>query len=190
MPACMHDAWRDPAWTGYMGNRSRPAIGQGQAHRAHAEPGVPAPADALRRARPECDGAAGAGGGMPMANTICSAPKSAMQSLLKHTKNSPIHRKLLANIASKSRAAFDLGLLERRINRTLMDPRTGKKLSNMRPDFFAFDGKGLVVLGEACNTQNPEEARKKLRIMADLYAKLGFRVELLLTTASGTEHFQ
>jgi hypothetical protein len=73
------------------------------------------------------------------------------------------------------------GLLECRINRTLMDPRTGKKLSNMRPDFFAFDGKGLVVLGEACNTQSSNDAFAKLRMMAKLYQERGFQVKCILT---------
>jgi len=104
------------------------------------------------------------GDGEPVARSGKGAAVSAMRSLLKH--GSRAHQRSIGFAIRRARTKFDVGLLDGRVNRQIVDPQTSVLISKLRPDFVGFNPRNKVfVIAEAVVSQTPEAATKKLNDM-------------------------
>jgi len=82
--------------------------------------------------------------------------RSPMRSLMKH--GGKPHRVRIARLITKGRA-YGGSWFSARVNRQLIDPKTGETISKLRPDYFNYDKiTNTVIIGEAIASQPTGEA--------------------------------
>jgi hypothetical protein len=98
------------------------------------------------------------------------------KSAMKH--GGDLHRRLLLRQINDG-LGMGIPFSKMRVNRTLIDPRNGDSISNMRPDFFGVDSRGTVYIGESAVSQSVKSAEDKLKKMERLLMQQGHRVKRL-----------
>ncbi len=116
--------------------------------------------------------------GPAMAGVLDDASRaftSPMRSILKHGKE--VHQRLIVRLIKKAKI-HGADWWSTRVNKELIDPRTGKTISKLRPDYFSYVKQtNTVILGEAAATTSVSAANTKLSHMEGIYRKLGYSVK-------------
>lgn len=87
-----------------------------------------------------------------------------------------LHRVLIGHQIRKARG-YSVPIENMRVDRTIIDPQTGKMFSGKRPDVFGRKSdKRTVVIGECAVSESYGHARRKLDGMIDMLRKAGFTV--------------
>jgi hypothetical protein len=96
------------------------------------------------------------------------------RSISKHGKQ--VHQQLIRKLVRRS--IGNGGTFQHmRVNRKLIDPKTGQVISDLRPDVFSYDPtRNTVFIGEAVVTTSLKEAQDRLMRFRRMYQRLGYNV--------------